>query len=97
MNAAFEDKFKKLRYRLDSLGFKQPLGFESIPLVEKLLSDFLRIVDKHNACNNETNSKANLSLVEALKTENSKLAKEAALLNGKFAVLQEKYENSQRG
>lgn len=32
-----ERKFLNLRKRLDQLGYKQPLGIDSVPLVEKLL------------------------------------------------------------
>lgn len=36
MSTAAERKFINLRKRLDQLGYKQPLGIESLPLVEKL-------------------------------------------------------------
>lgn len=36
MTTAAERKFVNLRKRLDQLGYRQPLGLESLPLVEKL-------------------------------------------------------------
>lgn len=36
MTTAAERKFVNLRKRLDQLGYRQPLGVESLPLVEKL-------------------------------------------------------------
>ncbi|TNN28076.1 Centrosomal protein [Liparis tanakae] len=36
MNNNAERKFVNLRKRLDQLGYRNPLGIESLPLVEKL-------------------------------------------------------------
>lgn len=36
MNNNAERKFVSLRKRLDQLGYRHPLGIESLPLVEKL-------------------------------------------------------------
>lgn len=36
MNSSAERKFINLRKRLDQLGYRQTLGIESLPLVEKL-------------------------------------------------------------
>lgn len=35
LDPVVERKFKNLRKRLDQLGFRQPLGIESVPLVER--------------------------------------------------------------
>lgn len=34
--ALVEARFKAIRQRLDQLGYRQPLGIESLPLVDKL-------------------------------------------------------------
>ncbi|XP_015684919.1 centrosomal protein of 135 kDa, partial [Protobothrops mucrosquamatus] len=45
MTAAVERKFVNLRKRLDQLGYRQPLGVESLPLVEKLFSDLVHTTE----------------------------------------------------
>ena len=45
MATATERKFTNLRKRLDQLGYRQPLGVESLPLVEKLFGDLLHTTD----------------------------------------------------
>ena len=40
-----ERKFTNLRRRLDQLGYRQPLGMESVPLVEKLFSDLIHTTE----------------------------------------------------
>ena len=37
-----EQRYVALRKRLDQLGFQQPLGMESLPLVQRLLADLVR-------------------------------------------------------
>ena len=36
-----EKRYKILRQHLDELGYRQPLGNDSIPLVEKLVSNLI--------------------------------------------------------
>ena len=45
MATATERKFTNLRKRLDQLGYRQPLGVESLPLVEKLFGDLLQTTE----------------------------------------------------
>ena len=45
MATATERRFTSLRKRLDQLGYKQPLGVESLPLVEKLFGDLLHTTE----------------------------------------------------
>ena len=45
MATATERKFTSLRKRLDQLGYRQPLGVESLPLVEKLFGDLLHTTE----------------------------------------------------
>ena len=43
--ASTQQKFSSLRRRLDQLGYRQPLGIESLPLVEKLFADLIHTTD----------------------------------------------------
>ena len=45
MATAVERKFTGLRKRLDQLGYRQPLGLESLPLVERLFNDLLHTTE----------------------------------------------------
>ena len=45
MATAMERKFTGLRKRLDQLGYRQPLGVESLPLVERLFADLLHTTE----------------------------------------------------
>ena len=45
MATATERRFTSLRKRLDQLGYRQPLGIESLPLVEKLFGDLLHTTE----------------------------------------------------
>ena len=45
MATATERKFTNLRKRLDQLGYRQSLGVESLPLVEKLFGDLLQTTE----------------------------------------------------
>ena len=48
-----EQRYAALRKRLDQLGFQQPLGMESLPLVQRLLADLVRTTTSlKNARNN---------------------------------------------
>ena len=43
--ASQRDKLTTLRRRLDQLGFRQPLGVDSLPLVERLFADLLHTTE----------------------------------------------------
>lgn len=45
MATATERKFTNLRKRLDQLGYRQSLGIESLPLVDKLFGDLLHTTE----------------------------------------------------
>jgi centrosomal protein CEP135 len=44
-SAGAQQKFSNIRRRLDQLGYRQPLGIESLPLVEKLLTDLVHTTE----------------------------------------------------
>ncbi|XP_056414343.1 centrosomal protein of 135 kDa [Hyla sarda] len=81
MSTAAERKFINLRKRLDQLGYKQPLGIESLPLVEKLFSDLVHTTEslrntKLNVGKNEKENKNLDALIEPYKAENARLVRE---------------------
>ncbi|XP_044155360.1 centrosomal protein of 135 kDa isoform X2 [Bufo gargarizans] len=81
MSTAAERKFINLRKRLDQLGYKQPLGIESLPLVEKLFSDLVHTTEslrnaKLNAGKNEKETKNFDAVIEPYKAENARLVRE---------------------
>ncbi|XP_073501551.1 centrosomal protein of 135 kDa isoform X2 [Phyllobates terribilis] len=81
MSTAAERKFLNLRKRLDQLGYKQPLGIESLPLVEKLFSDLVHTTEslrnaKLNAGKNEKENKNFDAVIEPYKAENARLVRE---------------------
>ena len=45
MATAMERKFTSLRKRLDQMGYRQPLGVESLPLAERLFGDLLHTTE----------------------------------------------------
>lgn len=45
MATAVERRFTGVRKRLDQLGYRQPLGVESLPLVERLVADLLHTTE----------------------------------------------------
>ena len=76
-----QQKFTSLRKRLDQLGYRHPLGIESLPLVERLFADLVHTTESLKKSKLET-SKAPPEngrvdgRVEAYKSDNAKLVKE---------------------
>lgn len=70
-----------MRKRLDQLGYRQPLGIESLPLVEKLFSDLVHTTEslrnaKLSAGKSEKENRNVDSLLEPYRTENARLVRE---------------------
>uniref|UniRef100_A0A3Q4G5D4 Centrosomal protein 135 n=1 Tax=Neolamprologus brichardi TaxID=32507 RepID=A0A3Q4G5D4_NEOBR len=81
MTSNAERKFVNLRKRLDQLGYRQPLGIESLPLVEKLFSDLVHTTEslrnaKLSAGKSEKENRNVDSLLEPYRTENARLVRE---------------------
>ena len=79
--AQAQQKFSNLRKRLDQLGYRQPLGIESLPLVEKLFADLVHTTEslknaKLDLGKQTTENKDIDSAVEPYKSDNAKLIKE---------------------
>ncbi|XP_056894777.1 centrosomal protein of 135 kDa [Takifugu flavidus] len=76
-----ERKFVNLRKRLDQLGYRQPLGTESLPLVEKLFNDLVHTTDslrnaKLSVGKTEKESRNVDALVEPYRAENARIVRE---------------------
>lgn len=76
-----QQKFTNLRKRLDQLGYRQTLGLESLPLVEKLFSDLVHTTEslKHAKLElgkQDVEHKDFDTAVEPYKSDNAKLVKE---------------------
>ncbi|XP_076009146.1 centrosomal protein of 135 kDa isoform X2 [Genypterus blacodes] len=81
MTTHAERKFVNLRKRLDQLGYRQPLGIETLPLVEKLFSDLVHTTEslrnaKLSAGKTEKESRNQDALLEPYKGENGRLVRE---------------------
>nr|XP_006013453.1 PREDICTED: centrosomal protein of 135 kDa-like [Latimeria chalumnae]XP_014339320.1 PREDICTED: centrosomal protein of 135 kDa-like [Latimeria chalumnae] len=81
MSTTAERKFINLRKRLDQLGYRQPLGIESLPLVEKLFSDLVHTTEslrnaKLSAGKTEKETKNLDAVLEPYKTENARIVRE---------------------
>ncbi|XP_061593989.1 centrosomal protein of 135 kDa isoform X2 [Cololabis saira] len=94
MSSSTERRLVSLRRRLDQLGFKQTLGTESLPLVEKLLSDLVRTTEslrdaRLSAGKNEKDSRNVDALLEPYRTENGRLVKDNNELHLQLLKLRE--------
>ncbi|XP_077333576.1 centrosomal protein of 135 kDa isoform X2 [Lithobates pipiens] len=102
MSTAAERKFINLRKRLDQLGYKQPLGIESLPLVEKLFSDLVHTTEslrnaKLSVSKNEKENKNFDSVVEPYKAENARLVRENNELHLELLKLKEESDRHIKG
>ncbi|NXO34634.1 CP135 protein, partial [Locustella ochotensis] len=81
MSTNAERRFVNLRKRLDQLGYRHPLGVDTLPLVEKLFSDLVHTTESlrqaklssgktEKECNNYD------TVLEPYKTENTRLTRE---------------------
>uniref|UniRef100_A0A8C4YM63 Centrosomal protein 135 n=1 Tax=Gopherus evgoodei TaxID=1825980 RepID=A0A8C4YM63_9SAUR len=94
MSTAAERKFINLRKRLDQLGYRQPLGVESLPLVEKLFSDLVHTTEslrstKLSAGKTEKECSNFDAILEPYKAENAKLTRENNELHLEILKLKE--------
>ncbi|XP_009072711.1 PREDICTED: centrosomal protein of 135 kDa [Acanthisitta chloris] len=94
MGTNAERRFVNLRKRLDQLGYRQPLGVESLPLVEKLFSDLVHTTEslrsaKLSAGKTEKECSNYDTILEPYKTENAKLTRENNELHLEILKLKE--------
>ncbi|NXC00622.1 CP135 protein, partial [Orthonyx spaldingii] len=81
MSTNAERRFTNLRKRLDQLGYRHPLGVESLPLVEKLFSDLVHTTEslrraKLSAGKTEKECSNYDTILEPYKTESARLTRE---------------------
>ncbi|XP_065593082.1 centrosomal protein of 135 kDa isoform X1 [Cyrtonyx montezumae] len=98
MTTAAERRFVNLRKRLDQLGYRQPLGVESLPLVEKLFSDLVHTTEslrsaKLSAGKAEKECSNYDAIIEPYKTENAKLTRENNELHLEILKLKEQSDH----
>ncbi|XP_035997365.1 centrosomal protein of 135 kDa [Fundulus heteroclitus] len=101
MNSSSERKFVNLRKRLDQLGYRQPLGIESLPLVEKLFSDLVHTTEslrnaKLSAGKTEKESRNVDALLEPYRAENARVVRENNELHLELLKLREEKDRVSR-
>ena len=97
MASATERKFTALRKRLDQLGYRQPVGIESLPLVEKLFGDLLHTTESLKRAKlqlNKQNEQKGVweQQVEPYRLDNARLVRENNELHQKVLKLKESSE-----
>ncbi|VEL07515.1 unnamed protein product [Protopolystoma xenopodis] len=75
------EKFTSVRKRLDQLGYRQPLGIDSLPLVERLLADLIWTTENLRKVKLELEKRIEIrncveDYVAPYKSDNAKLVKE---------------------
>ncbi|XP_060546830.1 centrosomal protein of 135 kDa isoform X3 [Pantherophis guttatus] len=98
MTTVVERKFVNLRKRLDQLGYRQPLGVESLPLVEKLFSDLVHTTEslrstKLSAGKIEKECSNFDVVLEPYREENARLTRENNELHLEVLKLKEQLED----
>ncbi|XP_010729323.3 centrosomal protein of 135 kDa isoform X1 [Larimichthys crocea] len=101
MNSSAERKFVNLRKRLDQLGYRQPLGIESLPLVEKLFSDLVHTTEslrnaKLSAGKTDKESRNFDALLEPYRAENARAIRENNELHQELLKLKEEKDRVTR-
>lgn len=101
MNSSAERKFVNLRKRLDQLGYRQPLGIDSLPLVEKLFSDLVHTTEslrnaKLSAGKTEKESRNVDALLEPYRAENARVVRENNDLHLELLKLREEKDRVAR-
>uniref|UniRef100_A0A8D2Q958 Centrosomal protein of 135 kDa n=1 Tax=Varanus komodoensis TaxID=61221 RepID=A0A8D2Q958_VARKO len=102
MSTAAERKFINLRKRLDQLGYRQPLGVESLPLVEKLFSDLVHTTESLRSAKLSAGKiekeYSNFDVVlEPYREENARLTRENNELHLEVLKLKEQLEQRVKG
>ncbi|CAH8573149.1 unnamed protein product [Heterobilharzia americana] len=96
------EKFVKLRKRLDQLGYKQPLGLDSLPLVERLFCDLIWTTESLRKIQSELSSQTKIrSTVEdyiaPYKADNGRLIRENNELHHNLMIIRQNYEEKIQG
>lgn len=94
MASATERKFTALRKRLDQLGYRQSVGIESLPLVEKLFGDLLHTTESLKRAKLQLSKQSEQKgvweqQVEPYRLDNARLVRENNELHQKVMKLKE--------
>jgi len=106
-----QQKFSGLRRRLDQLGYRQPFGIESLPLVERLFADLIHTTESLKNSRLNTSSTADGSRrpdgdgshvtsdaqFDAYKSDNARLIRENNELHQQLIHVQEDSEFTIKG
>jgi len=106
-----EQKFSSLRRRLDQLGYRQPLGIESLPLVERLFADLIHTTESLKNSRLNTSSAVDGSRradgdgshvtsdahIDAYKSDNARLIRENNELHQQLIHVKEDSEFTIKG
>ncbi|KAK2182665.1 hypothetical protein NP493_341g00002 [Ridgeia piscesae] len=93
-----QESFTNLRKRLDQLGYQQPLGIESLPLVERLFADLLHTTESlrsmkvENGKKKKEDSTTSDIAIESYRSDNGKLVKENNELHQKLIRQKDEFE-----
>lgn len=87
---------------MDQLGYRQPLGIESLPLVERLFADLVHTTDslkkaKLDLTKTPQDKGTVSSHIEAYKSDNAKLVKENNELHKQYIQTKEKDDTKIKG
>lgn len=106
-----QQKYSNLRHRLDQLGYKQPIGIESVPLVECLFSDLIHTTESLKRAKYDASRHSGLSAGDgdaggqsvsssqaaAYRSDNAKLIKENNAIHQELIRVQEQLECANKG
>jgi len=106
-----EQKFSSLRRRLDQLGYRQPLGIESLPLVERLFADLIHtteslknsrlntssIVEGSRRADGDGSDVTSDTRIDAYKSDNARLIRENNELHQQLIHIKEDSEFTVKG
>jgi centrosomal protein CEP135 len=101
MATATERKFTNLRKRLDQLGYRQSLGVESLPLVEKLFGDLLQTTESLKSAKQQLGRQQEQKTVweqqvEPYRADNARVVQENTKLHQQLLRLKESAESRMR-
>uniref|UniRef100_A0A0X3PAL8 Uncharacterized protein n=1 Tax=Schistocephalus solidus TaxID=70667 RepID=A0A0X3PAL8_SCHSO len=96
-----QERFIKVRCTLDDLGYKQPLGMDSLPLVEKIIADLVNTRGALSQTKLELESRTEIlgrveECIRPYKSDNARLVKEINLTHKEMDDLRLKYDETVR-
>lgn len=101
-SSTVSEKYSSLRKRLDNFGYRQPLGLESLQLVERLFSDLVHTTESLRKQKEEagklTQHRGNVEAhVEPFKQDNARLVRENNEIHMQLIKQKEHFEEQLKG